>query len=198
MRAITPALLHGLARGGSPSLMAALAPILARGMPPAAIDTPLRAAHFLAQGCYETFSFTRLEEDLVYSAARIAQVWPRLAPRASALSGYPEKLGNAAYAGSNGNGGEESGDGWRYRGRGFFQLTGRANYALAGAVGDPDTIATPEGAVTSAFAFWRARAIAAAADADDVMRVTHLVNGGANGVAARDRLTRRALELLGS
>ncbi|HWY13708.1 MAG TPA: hypothetical protein VNX86_01045 [Rhizomicrobium sp.] len=197
MRAITPALLHALARGGSPSLIAALAPSLARGMPPAAIDTPLRAAHFLAQGCHETFSFTRLEEDLAYSAARIAQVWPRLAPRA-ALSGHPETLGNAAYAGSNGNGGEESGDGWRFRGRGFFQLTGRANYALAGAVGDPDTIATPDGAVTSALAFWRTRAIAAAADADDVMRVTRLVNGGANGVGARARLTRRALELLGS
>lgn len=198
MRAITPALLHALARGGSPSLMSSLASILARGMPAAAIDTPLRAAHFLAQGCHETSSFTRLEEDLDYSAARIAQVWPRLGPRASALAGHPEKLGNAAYAALNGNGDEASGDGWRYRGRGFFQLTGRANYALAGAVGDPDAVAVPEGAVASALAFWRTRTIEAAADADDIMGVTRLVNGGTNGVAARNRLTRRALALLGS
>jgi len=136
MRAITPALLHALARGGSPSLMAALAPILARGMPPAAIDTPLRAAHFLAQGCHETFPSRGLKR-ISPTAPRASRRCGRSSHRVHPRSRSSEKLGNAAYAGSNGNGGEESGDGWRYRGRGFFQLTGRANYALAGAVGDP-------------------------------------------------------------
>ena len=93
----------------------------------------LRVSHFLGQTCHESQGFTRLEENLNYlSADRIAKVWPRLAARAASLVGDKKALASAAYAAKNGNGDEASGDGWRYRGRGLIQLTGRANYAAAG------------------------------------------------------------------
>lgn len=78
------------------------------------------------------------QENMNYSAARIAQVWPRLAPRAQELAGQPKRLANAAYANRNGNGNEASGDGWRFRGQGFVQLTGRANYRTFGIEATPD------------------------------------------------------------
>ncbi|MGH6889098.1 MAG: glycoside hydrolase family 19 protein [Rhizomicrobium sp.] len=196
MRPIDAALLHEIAQGGEPVIVEALAPELARQLPEAGIDSPLRAAHFLAQAGYETGYLTRLAENLNYSAARIVQVWPRLRSCAQALAGHAEALANAAYAHTNGNGDEASGDGWRYRGRGLFMLTGRRNYALASALGDPDRLETPEDAVSSAIAFWHARDIAAAADCDDIGRVTRLVTGGAEGIAPRTILKHRALGLL--
>lgn len=196
MRAIDAALLCELAQGADGSIAQALAPVLAQELPAGSIDSALRQAHFLAQAAYETWSFTRLEEALGYSAARIARVWPRLAPRAETLAFAPEALANAAYADRNGNRGEASGDGWRFRGRGLFQLTGCANYALAGALDDPDSVATPEGAVRSAVAFWIALQIGEAADADDIGRVTQLVNGGRDGLADRASFKHRALVLL--
>lgn len=79
-----------------------------------------------------------VEENLSYTAKRIGEVWPRLKPRAAELARNPEKLANAAYAGRIGNGNEASGDGWRFRGRGMVQLTGRANYRKFGIEAAPD------------------------------------------------------------
>lgn len=202
MRPIDAALLAAIAGERENALMAALAPLLAAEMPAAGIDTPLRIGHFLAQGCEETWRFSRLEEDLSYSAARIAAVWPRLKPRAEAMAGNPEAIANAAYAGLNGNGDEASGDGWRFRGRGLLQLTGRFNYGLLGdrigvdLVADPDCVATPEIAVKTAVAFWTLRDCNEAADADDAGRVTRAINGGVNGLADRIFFKTRAVRAL--
>jgi putative chitinase len=196
MRIINAALLKELAQGGAFAIVNEVSPALARDMPAAGIDTPLRVAHFLAQGVYETGYLRRLSEELDFSAARIARVWPRLASRAEMLAGNPVALANAAYAHRNGNGNETSGDGWRFRGRGFFMLTGRNNYASTAALEDPDRLRTPEMAVASAISFWSRLAMNEVADADDISRVTLLVNGAQDGIAERTRLKQRALRLL--
>jgi putative chitinase len=190
----------------SPGLVEAFAPILADRLPAAQIDTPLRLAHFLAQAAVETWMFRRLEEDLSYRAARIAVVWPPLKARADLLAMNPEALGNAAYANINGNGDEASGDGYRFRGRGLFCLTGRANYDAADKTlgdparhltEDPDLVSEPVMAVQTTISFWHARNINEAADADDISRVTKLVNGACLAIADRAIIKSRALKLLG-
>ncbi len=190
----------------SSELVETLAPILADRLSAAQIDTPFRLAHFLAQAAVETWMFRRLEEDLSYRAARIVAVWPRLKARADLLAMNPEALGNAAYANINGNGDEAGGDGYRFRGRGLFCLTGRANYDAADkALGDPaqhltndpDLVAQPVMAIQTAISFWHARNINEAADVDDISRVTKLVNGASMAIADRAIIKSRALKLLG-
>lgn len=196
MRAIDAALLGEIAQGGNGTLVAALAPELQKQLAVGGIDTPLRTAHFLAQAVYETWYLRRIEEDLDYPAARIVSEWPRLFGRGTALAHDPEALANAAYADMLGNGDEASRDGWTYRGRGLFMLTGRENYALYGCGGDPDFLATPQGAVRSAIAFWHGRGIERAADDDDTPAVTRLVSGSGATTTARTLLKARALRLL--
>lgn len=202
MQPIAPELLHKLSINGDGRIVAALAPELAAQLIPAGIDTPLRAAHFLAQCCYETGCFKRLDECLSYSAQRIGEVWPRLKDRAPELANNPHALGNAAYAGLNGNGDEAGGDGWLFKGRGLFQLTGRGNYREIGKLinknieADPDLVSQPHWAVATAIAFWAAHDINAAADDDNISRVTRLVNAGTLGLADRAILKHRALQLL--
>lgn len=202
MTPITSQLLARIAGEREYAVIVGVAPVLAARLAPAGIDTPLRVAHFLSQTCYESGNFAHLEENLDYSAARIAEVWERLRPRAEALAHNPEALGNAAYANENGNGNEAGGDGFRFRGRGLLQLTGRYNYGWVGEkagldlIGDPDLAATPDGAVRCAIAFWLARAINEAADADDSAKVTRLVNGGTDGLSDRLEYKVRALRLL--
>lgn len=195
MKPITANLLGQLARSPSPYL-SQLAQAMNSLFPVAGITTPLRAAHFLGQACYETSRFTRLEENLVYSPMRIAVVWPRLAPRQNELGGNPVKLANAAYANKNGNGDEASGDGWLFRGRGPFMITGRGNYEEAKADQHPDRVAIPEGGMTAAIVYWTSRKIDEAADADDIEKVTELVNGGLLGIAERSDLKKVAFNLL--
>jgi len=202
MRPIDAALLHELAQGGNATIMAGVAPELEAGAAVAWIDTPLRAAHFLAQIAEESGRFTRLEEDLDYSAARIAEVWGRLAPRADALAHNPVQLANAAYATHGGNRGEAFGDGWAYRGRGLIQLTGRWNYMYYGGriredlEHAPDRASMPAIAARLALAFWTARSCNADADRDDTEAVTRRINGGINGLEDRKALKHRAYELL--
>lgn len=168
------------------------------------LTTPLRLAHFIAQVAHESAGFTRLEEDLHYSRARIPQVFPRLAARALELASNPQALANAAYAWINGNGDEASGDGYRYRGRGLIQITGKRNYAQAclwsgvpaWLLEYPDEAALPENAVAVALGFWRARDCNAAADRDDIETVTRLINGPAlAGLDHRRALLAKAKEI---
>lgn len=152
------------------------------------ISTPARVAGFLAQCRVESQGFTQLEEGLSYrSAERIAEVFRRLRPRGMAqlalLVRNPKGLANAAYAGVNGNGDEASGDGWRYRGRGLKQLTGRANYAdAAEALGrpyleQPDLVALPEDACLTAAWFWHSAKCNILADSAQWDAITRAVNG---------------------
>jgi putative chitinase len=155
-----------------------------------AIDTRGRVAAFLGQIRVESLSFTALEENLNYrSADRILQVFKRLRPigldGASRLVRNPQALANKAYAGINGNGDEASGDGWRYRGRGLKQLTGRANYQAAQAalsrpyVAQPELVAQPSDACLTAAWYWHSRNLNELADAWNIALITERVNGPA-------------------
>ncbi len=149
-----------------------------------------RLHFFLAQIGHESRGLSVLYENLNYTAKRLAAVWPRRFPSASAASPYarnPVALGNHVYANRNGNGDEASGDGHRYRGRGYMQLTGRGGYRAVGAlIGRdlevaPDLVSHPEQALLVALGYWKWRDVNALCDRGDFMMVTKCVNGGLNG-----------------
>lgn len=179
-----------------------LAAALDTAAPQFGVDTPLPRAHFMGQACWESTGFTRFEENLHYTTAGIAEEWPRLEARAGELSLSPVNLANAAYAYRNGNGSESSGDGWRYRGRGLFQLTGRNSYDAAARalgvplLGNPDLAAQPRFAVLTALWYWKANGCTAAAERDDATAVTRIINGKAcDGMNERSALTIKAKEI---
>ncbi len=160
------------------------------------ITTPLRIAHFLAQSAHESASYTALIENLNYGASGLLATWPSRfdADRAAAYARQPEKIANYVYADRMGNGPESSGDGWRYRGRGILQLTGRSTYRAAGEVlgadleADPDLLSTPRLDALAAGWYWHSRGINELCDRDDVIAVTEAVNGGRNGLEHRREL----------
>ncbi len=165
------------------------------------IDTPLRQAAFLAQVAHESAELSALEECLAYSPSRIMDVFPRHVSSwqdADRLSKSPERLANRVYASRNGNGDEASGDGYRYRGRGLIQLTGRDNYRLAASalhlplLDQPELLIKPEHAARSAAWFWFSRGCNALADAGNFLAITKKINGGTNGYTDRCRYWARA------
>jgi putative chitinase len=178
------------------------------------LDEPRRLAAFLAQVGHESAHFNRLEENLNYSAAGLQRTWPKRFPTvavATAYAGNRERIANRAYAGRLGNGDETSGDGWRYRGRGLIQLTGRANYEQAdgslkqGLVANPDSLAEDRVlAVQAALWFWDSRGLSALADAHpgedeaaDFLQITRLINGKNMGQPERLSLWTTAKAVLG-
>lgn len=170
------------------------------------IDTPDRVAAFLAQAAHESAELLRLEENLNYSAAGLVQTWPSRFSLEAALhyERKPELIANRAYANRLGNGDQASGDGWRFRGRGIFQLTGRANYHEASWVicGDatlvesPDLVARPEYACETAGWFWRTNNLNRFADVADFEGLTRAINGGTHGLQSRVAHWHRAIEAL--
>lgn len=172
---------------------ASLAPLLAAEAVRREIDTPDRAASWMGQMAVECCYFTAFQEGLNYSAEGLNATWPTRFPLALAAryAHNPARIAARAYAGRMGNGDETGGDGWRYRGRGFLQITGRANYAQASTqtgfdlVGEPDRLLQPPVGVVAAGAFWNAHALNRMADRGDVEGLTRAVNGGVNGLAAR-------------
>ena len=180
-----------------------LAFVLSNTLPKYNIDTKLRASSFIAQCAHESSEFTALAENLNYSAARLVQVFKRVTPEvAKRIAGRPEAIGNYLYANRNGNGPELSGDGYRYRGRGAIQLTGRANYERVGkAIGldlllHPEILETLPGAVEAACAYWVENKLNIYADQGDMNTLTKKINGGLNGLEDRKRYYQRALEVL--
>lgn len=158
------------------------------------INTPLRMAHFLAQCGHESGGFRQVSENLNYDAAGLLRVFPRhfTAQIAPTFARQPERIANRAYAGRMGNGNEASGDGWRFRGRGYIQLTGRNNYAAFDAVVSDDVLANPDLVATkypllSAAWFWNNARLNALADTGTVEAVTRRVNGGTHGLEDRQR-----------
>lgn len=163
------------------------------------IDTKLQKAAFLAQLMHESGEFKYSVENLNYSAVGLSKTWPsRFAnsdktPNALALSisRKPELIANNVYANRMGNGSVESGDGWKYRGRGLIQLTGKSNYKLCSEdigidlVNYPDKLLEPAVAVESACWFWVYNGIGALADKNDFTDVTKRINGGTHGLAER-------------
>lgn len=153
------------------------------------INTDRRTAMFIAEAGYESENFTHLEENLYYSSAlRIATVFGSkftgLADAARFVKD-PQGLANRVYATRNGNRDEASGDGWKFRGRGLFQLTGRANYAAAAAAlgqiydETPELVVQPEHACLTAAWYWASLNLNTVADQGDVNRATRAINGKA-------------------
>ena len=149
------------------------------------ISTVPRAAAFIAQAAHESTGFTHLEENLFYTTPeRIRAVFPSSVPslaEASRLIRNPKALANRVYANKNGNGAESTGDGFRYRGRGLFQLTGLSNYSAAGVryLANPDSVALPLGAALTAGWFWATGGMNALADSHSIDSITRKINGRA-------------------
>lgn len=173
-------------------------------LPKYGIDTLPRLAPFLAQCGHESEGFTVLRENLNYSATALLQTWPKRFDSASAqaYARQPERIANRAYANRMGNGPEESGDGWRFRGYGPIQITGRANReAFAKSIGksleESETyILTKEGGIESACWYWTTRNLNALADAGKFVAMTRAINGGTNGLADRQARYAKATEVL--
>lgn len=179
--------------------------LLALNLASGEITLRLRLIHFFAQVTHES-GFKPALENLNYSPAGLKSTFSRQrisaadCDRLGRASGHPadqEAIANLVYGGAWGQtnlGNNQAGDGWRFRGRGLIQLTGRANYKRTSPAYEinPDLVATAAGSVKAAVDFWRTRAINAAADADDVDAVTHLVNGGQTGIDDRRALTLKA------
>jgi putative chitinase len=186
--------------GCKPDVAEGLAQCLPDVLEKYAIDTPLRVAHFLAQTAHESEGFTHFVENLNYSAAGLQNTFPKYFHTANpaAYARNQEKIANHVYANRMGNGDEASGDGWKFRGRGMIQLTGRDNYthfsndAGTDAVQNPDLLSTPAGAAESAAWYWKERDINKPADEDDVVKVTKLINGGILGLDERKALLVKA------
>lgn len=150
---------------------------------------------FLGQVLHESGMLERLEESLHYTtAARIAQVWPKRFPTSGDAEAYVRNapgLANRVYGGRMGN--TDPGDGWRYRGRGLVQVTGKDNYRLVGqALGldllaNPDLLTQPAVALRASVAWWERRIPDSAMG--DIVRVTKLVNGGTVGLEHRAKVT---------
>jgi putative chitinase len=187
------------------------------------INTPQRIAGFLSQCAHESGGFERLQENLNYSADGMAGIWPRrfavLGPDgkpvkkdgknqpnkfALALHRKPEMIANVVYSSRMGNGPTESGEGWKYRGRGLKQLTGKDNHRACSAglgvdlVENPDLLLEPVYAARSAAWFWATNKCNNFADAGDIEGLTKKINGGLIGIEDRKKRYAGAMRSLSS
>ena len=180
-------------------------------LPKYGITNERRVAHFLSQTAHESGGYKRLEENLNYSAKALRAVFGRYfgpAPKRDADEYHrqPEMIANYVYMDEFRKykmGNTEDGDGWRFRGRGLKQLTGRENYTRFGksigmsAEEAAEYVATPGGAVESACWFWDANNLNDIADSDDVKRMTKKINGGTIGLEDRQKRYVHAMKVLG-
>ena len=181
---------------------------LAQLLPDYEINTPQRIAAFIAQCAHESGEFMILKENLNYKAATLRKIFPKYFPtdemanQYASLPNKQEAIANLVYANRMGNGGPETGDGYRYCGRGLLQLTGKDNYSrfaqYAGiAVEDaPEYIESPRGAVHSACWFWYTNDLNTYADAADFTGMTKRINGGTIGLDDRIKHYNHAVEVL--
>jgi putative chitinase len=176
-------------------------------LPEYEITTPQRVAAFLAQCAHESGGFVFLKENLNYKAASLRRVFPKYFPDdaiAAQYAGKGEMIANRVYANRMGNGPEESGDGFRYCGRGLIQLTGKNNYTFfAGSLDIPveeasEYLQTFEGAVQSACFFWEQNKLNQWADAGDILTLTKRINGGTIGLEDRVKHYEHALHIFGA
>lgn len=173
------------------------------------INTPHRIAAFLAQCGHESGGWTVFEENLNYSAKGLLSVFKKYFPTeelANAYARQPQKIANRVYANRMGNGPESSGDGWKYRGRGPIQLTGKFNYTQFAkdmfadtqiVVEDPDLVTADRGVtLMSAIWFWNKNGLNKWADAGDIKGLTRRINGGFIGLEDRIKHYNEAIHLL--
>ena len=220
------------ASGGGPRLVTKTLSVLARVAPDAhskylqairegaplfethGIITPQRMAHFLAQAMQETGAFTVLRESMSYSVPRMLEIFgvgnhsaritaaeaPALAHNQQALAERVYGSGNPRKASELGN--TQPGDGFRYRGNGVLQTTGRGNHRAMGEAcgldfeGDPDLVTVPEHALKPALQEWTNGNLNRAADRDEIVKITRVINGGENGLPERRAFFRKLRPLL--
>lgn len=174
-------------------------------LPEYGIESPVEIAAFLSQVGHESASLNTLQENLNYGVNGLMTTFKKYFANEAVAQEYarkPEKIANRVYAGRMGNGSEESGDGWKYRGRGILQVTGKNNYAACSQklfgddrlLDNPDLLLEPEHAVASALWYWDSRNIKQ--HSEDVVQVTKMVNGGTIGLSDRQEIYNRALETL--
>ena len=167
-------------------------------LPTYQINTKLRVAGWLSQTGHESGDFRAVQENLNYGAKGLRATFPKYFPTDDLAATYqrqPEKIANKVYGGRMGNGPESSGDGWKFRGRGLIQVTGKENYlrcsqALYGndfLMQTPELLQDIDGAVRSACWYWNSRNINVDADRSDVMAMTKKINGGTHGLDDRQR-----------
>jgi len=170
------------------------------------IDTSKRQAAFIGQCMHESAGFRTLEENLNYSAKALMATWPSRFSSEEVANQYarqPEKIANKVYGGRMGNADESSGEGWKYRGRGIKQLTGKENYERCGSglgvdlVANPDLLLEPKYAALSAGWFWNKHGLNDLADRGDIETMTKRINGGLLGLDARKAAIQKAESVLG-
>lgn len=181
---------------------------LAQLLPDYEINTPERIAAFIAQCAHESGGFMVLKENLNYRWETLRKLFPKYFPNDAIAKEYASKpnkqeaIANRIYANRMGNGPEESGDGYRYCGRGLIQLTGRDNYAWFAASLEispeeaTEYLRTFEGAAQSACWFWETNKLNQWADAGDILTLTKRINGGTIGLEDRIKHYKHALEVL--
>jgi putative chitinase len=171
------------------------------------IDTPSRLAAFLAQTAHESGGYRAIKENLNYKAASLRKVFPKYFPTDELAAQYANKgemIANRVYGGRMGNGPEETGDGYKYCGRGLIQLTGKDNYtryaqSLEISLEEAqEHLTTFEGCVQSAAWFWEANNLNQWADKGDILTLTKRINGGTIGLEDRIKHYNHALHVLGA
>jgi putative chitinase len=188
------------------------------------ITTPQRIAAFLAQTSHESGGYTMLTENLNYKAATLAACWPNrfaemgsdkkpkkdakgaLIPTkvAQSIAGKPELIANMVYSSRMGNGAPQTGEGWKFRGRGLKQLTGKDNYERCGRdlgvdlVSNPDLLLEPVYAARSAGWFWKVNKLSEYADNGDIKGMTKKINGGYIGLQQRQDLYNKIMAVMNS
>ena len=226
---MTPQLEHLLAAGVKQKVAEEWLPFVQATCSEFQINTPKRVAAFIAQTAHESGGYTMLTENLKYKATTLAAVWPnRFAVQepdpkrkgktkakkdakganipnkfAEQLHMKDEAIANVCYSNRMGNGTIESGEGWKFRGRGAKQLTGKDNYTRCGQalgvdlVANPDLLTTPEYAMRSAGWFWATNRCADFIDKDDFEGLTKKINGGTIGLAQREQKYKAVLAKMG-
>ena len=216
---MTPTLEHLMAAGIKRDVAERWLPHVQAAMARFGIDTKNQVAAWLAQTAHESAGYTALTENLNYSADTMAVVWPtRFAEQepdpkrpgktkakkdakgknipnkfAHALHRKPEMIANAVYSNRMGNGNIESGEGWKFRGRGLKQLTGKDNHRACSAglgvdlVANPDFLLDPQYAAASAAWFWMTNKCGPLADSGDFEGLTKRINGGTIGLDDRQK-----------
>ena len=194
-----------LAMGVTEAISVRYADVLLEACNQFSINTPKRQAAFLAQTGHESGMFRTVVENLNYSAKGLIATWPSrfTKEQAEAMERKPEKIANHVYANRMGNGDESSGDGWRYKGRGFIQVTGKNNYTACGKaleldlVKHPELLEEPLNASLSAAWFWQSNSLNGLADIGEFDKITKKINGGTNGSDHRRELWAKAKKALG-
>jgi putative chitinase len=167
------------------------------------VNTHLRRVHFWSQIQHES-GCKAIAENLNYSAEGLVKTFPKYfnVGLSKAYARKPEKIANLVYANRMGNGDEKSGDGWKYRGKGFIQITGKDNYKQLSKdtgidfINNPDLLLEEPNALISALWFWNKKGLNVFSDKDDVVSITKLINGGLNGIEDRKENVKNLKEML--